>query len=179
MAEPARLTPAQTAGPYLRLGLLGGGIGNVLVERDDSAAIVVRGRLLDGAGAGVPDGLVETWQADGDGIYGTRGFRGLARSGTEDGGWFEIVTVKPGRVAADDGTPQAPHLAVSVFARGVLKRVSTRVYFPDEAIANAADPVLALLADDERATLVAVPDDGFLRFDIRLQGPGQTVFFAL
>jgi protocatechuate 3,4-dioxygenase alpha subunit len=146
--------------------------------------------LLDGAGAPVPDGMVESWQANAAGRYAhpadTRtepaledGFLGFGRSGTEDEGWFELVTVKPGAVPYLDGRPQAPHLVVSVFARGLLKRLATRMYFPDEQEANAADPVLALLAPARRSTLVAVADDGFLRFDIRLQGPDQTAFFAV
>lgn len=179
MAERLGLSPSQTVGPYLSLGLLGGPIGPELVARDAPGAVVVRGRLLDGAGEPVPDGLVETWQADPAGRYGAEGFGGLGRSGTPGGGWFEIVTVKPGRVPADDGRLQAPHLAVSVLGRGILKRLATRMYFPDELEANVEDPVLGLLSEGERATLVAVPDAGFLRFDIRLQGPGQTTFLAL
>jgi protocatechuate 3,4-dioxygenase alpha subunit len=178
MAE-YHLTASQTVGPYLHLALLGDLIGPEIVARDGPGAIVIRGRLLDGAGAPVPDGMVETWQADPSGRYGTPGFAGIGRCGTVDGGSFELVTVKPGRVEHPDGRQQAPHLAVGVFARGLLKRLVTRLYFPDEATANDEDPVLGLLSAAERATLVAVPDDGFLRFDIRLQGPGQTTFFAL
>ena len=107
------------------------------------------------------------------------GFAGFGRSGTEDEGRFELVTVKPGAVPYPDGRLQAPHLVVGVFARGLLKRLATRMYFPDEEAANAADPVLALVAPERRATLVAVQEDGFLRFDIRLQGAGETVFFAV
>jgi protocatechuate 3,4-dioxygenase alpha subunit len=133
---------------------------------------------------------VEIWQANAAGRYAhaadTReelphedGFLGFGRSGTADGGRFELVTVKPGRVPFPDGRLQAPHLAVGVFARGLLKRLATRMYFPDEEAANAADPVLALLPPERRATLVAVAEDGCLRFDIRLQGPDETVFFAV
>ena len=107
------------------------------------------------------------------------GFRGFGRCGTVDDGWFEFTTVKPGRVPMPDGRRQAPHLVVGVFARGLLKRLATRMYFPDEAEANATDPVLAELGVEERATLVAVAEDGGLRFDIRLQGEGQTTFFAV
>jgi protocatechuate 3,4-dioxygenase alpha subunit len=173
------LTGSQTVGPYLHIGLLRPLIGPEVVSRDEPGAIVIRGRLVDGAGLPVPDGMIETWQADPEGRYGAAGFTGLARSGTVDGGTFELVTVKPGRVAHPDGRLQAPHLAVSVFARGLLKRLATRLYFPDEAEANAADPVLGLLSDEERSTLIAVPDAGFVRFDIRLQGTGQTTFFAV
>jgi len=184
------LTPSQTSGPYLAIGLLGGPIGSRLVEESDPRAVRVSGVLLDGAGDPVRDGLVEIWQANAAGRYAhpaddredvplEDGFRGFGRSGTEDGGRFELVTVKPGRVPWVDGRPQAPHLLVGVFARGLLKRVATRMYFPDEEAANAADPVLLGLDPAERATLVARAEDGALRFDIVLQGPGQTTFFAV
>jgi protocatechuate 3,4-dioxygenase, alpha subunit len=179
VTEALGLTPSQTAGPYLSIGLLRELVPNVLVEPDDPGAIRIRGRLLDGAGEGVADGLVEIWQADGAGRYGTEAFRGFGRSGTEDGGRFEFVTVKPGRVAWPGGGPQAPHIAVGVFARGLLKRVVTRLYFPDEVEANDADPVLAGLTPAQRRTLVAVPDDRDLVFDIQLQGAAQTTFFAV
>jgi protocatechuate 3,4-dioxygenase alpha subunit len=184
------LTPSQTAGPYLTIGLVGGQIGPHLVSPDDARAIRIRGQLLDGAGDSVPDGLVEIWQANEAGRYAhpadTRdelpleeGFTGFGRSDTTDGGWFEFVTVKPGTVPAADGRLQAPHLVVGVFARGILKRLATRLYFPDEEEANAADPVLSELSDAERATLVASPENGGLRFDIHLQGDGQTTFFVI
>ena len=186
----APLTPSQTAGPYLSIGLLGDFIGSSLVADDDARAIRIRGRLLDGAGDPVPDGMVEIWQANAAGRYAhpsdlrdevplEDGFRGFGRAGTADEGWFEFVTVKPGPVPAPDGRLQAPHLVVGVFARGILKRLVTRMYFPEEAEANAADPVLAELRDAERATLVAQPENGGLRFDIRLQGEGQTTFFLV
>lgn len=184
------LTPSQTAGPYLTIGLVGGPIGPNLVSPDDARAIRIRGQLLDGAGDPVPDGMVEIWQANAAGRYANpadtrtelpleEGFTGFGRSDTVDAGWFEFVTVKPGRVPAADGRLQAPHLLVGVFARGLLKRLATRLYFPDEEAANAADPVLSELEDAERATLIASPEDGGLRFDIRLQGDGQTTFFVV
>jgi protocatechuate 3,4-dioxygenase alpha subunit len=161
-----------------------------LVSPDDPRAIRIRGSLLDGAGDPVPDGMVEIWQANAAGRYShpldTRtellledGFSGFGRSGTEDGGRFEFVTVKPGRVPAADGALQAPHVVVGVFARGLLKRLATRMYFADEEAANAADPILAALAPEQRATLVARPEDGAYRFDIHLQGEQQTTFFAV
>jgi protocatechuate 3,4-dioxygenase, alpha subunit len=157
------LTPSQTVGPFLHIGLIRSLVTPEVVPRDHPGAVVIRGRVLDGAGSGVPDGMVETLQAE-----------GFGRSATAPDGSFEIVTVKPGPVA-----PAAPHLAVLVFARGLLKHLHTRLYFPDEPAANAADPVLALLSAEERATLVAEPDAGGLRFDIVLQGPRQTTFFAV
>jgi len=175
----AELTPSQTVGPYLHIGLVGGLVGPAAVPADSPGAVVIRGRLLDGAGEPVPDGMVEAWGADRGGRYDAPDYRGLARSGTEAAGTFELVLLKPGAVPGADGRLQAPHLAIGVFARGLLKRLATRLYFPDEAAANAADPVLGLLTPAERATLVAAADDGRLRFDIRLQGPGQTTFFAV
>jgi protocatechuate 3,4-dioxygenase alpha subunit len=185
------LTPSQTAGPYLRIGLLEGSISNRLVDESDPRAIRISGVLLDGAGEPVPDGLVEIWQANAAGRYAHAadergeipledGFTGFGRSGTEDAGRFDFVTVKPGRVPWVDGRLQASHLVVGVFARGLLKRVATRMYFPDEEAANAEDPVLLGLEPEERETLVARPDgSGGLRFDIVLQGAGQTTFFAV
>jgi protocatechuate 3,4-dioxygenase alpha subunit len=168
MTEPLGLTPSQTAGPYLSIGLLRDLVPAALVGEDEQGAIRIVGRLLDGAGEGVPDGMVELWQA---GAFG--------RSGTAPDGAFEFLTTKPERVAWPGGGLQAPHLAVGVFARGLLKRVVTRLYFPDEVEANAADPVLAGLAASRRASLVAIPEDGALRFDIHLQGPRETTFFAV
>ena len=134
--------------------------------------------------------MVEIWQANAAGRYAhpddTRtdipleeGFVGFGRSGTVNDGWFEFVTVKPGRVPAPDGELQAPHLVVLVFARGLLKQLVTRLYFPDEPDANASDPILSELDEAERATLIARPEDGGLRFDIHLQGDGETTFFAV
>jgi len=179
MTDTLGLTPSQTSGPYLSIGLLRDLVPSVLVDATDPRAIRIHGRLLDGAGDGVPDGLVEIWHADEEGRYEKGGFHGFGRSGTEDDGRFEFVTVKPGPVPAPDGGLQAPHIAVGIVARGLLKRVVTRLYFPDEAEANAVDPVLSRLAPEQRETLVAVSDDRGLRFDIRLQGAAQTTFFAV
>ena len=185
-----QLTPSQTVGPYLSIGLLREHIGSSLVPDDDPRAIRIRGRVLDGNGDSVPDGMVEIWQANAAGRYASpadarddvpleEGFQGFGRSGTVDDGWFEFVTVKPGRVPMPDRRLQAPHIVVGVFARGLLKRLVTRLYFPDEEEANAADPVLSGLDDGERATLIGRFEDGALRFDIRLQGDGQTTFFLV
>jgi protocatechuate 3,4-dioxygenase alpha subunit len=160
-------TPSQTVGPYLTIGLVGR-IGPDLVP-DGPVRLI--GRVLDGAGVGVPDGLVEVWQADAAGSY-SPGLFGRSETGEE--GQFGFTTVKPGAV-----NEQAPHLEMSVFARGLLKRVVTRMYFPDEA-ANERDAVLASVEAGRRGTLVAVPEaDGSLRFDIHLQGERETVFFEL
>jgi protocatechuate 3,4-dioxygenase alpha subunit len=161
----AELTPSQTVGPYFSLGLLDPPAGE-LVPR----GIRITGRVLDGAGEPVPDAMVEIWQADEQGRY--RSDFGWGRSGCDQDGRYSFVTCKPGRVAG-----QAPHLTVMVFARGLLKPVLTRMYFPDEDDANAADRVLS--AVDDASTLVARAIDGGLEFDIRLQGDGETVFFAV
>lgn len=174
------VTPSQTAGPYLAIGMSWDD-GPFVVAEGSEGAITIRGRLLDGAGEPVPDGAIETWQADPDGLppTGGQGFRGFGRCLTDaDGRWF-VVTRKPGSVAAEEGT-QAPHIDVSVFSRGLLTRLVTRIYFPDETAANAADPVLRSLPDDAaRATLVCRAADGGYEHDIRLQGEGETVFFRL
>ncbi len=184
------LTPSQTVGPYLKIGLIHDRIGRQLVDPADPRAIVIRGRLLDGHDEPVTDGMVEIWQANAAGRYRherdqrqelplEEGFTGFGRSSTEEGGWFEFVTVKPGPVPWPEGGMQAPHVAVGIFARGLLKRVVTRMYFPDEEAANARDPVLSRLDERARSTLIARADGDGLRFDIRLQGPHQTTFFAV
>ena len=155
-----------------------------------TGAIRIAGTVYDGQGETVPDHLLEFWQADPSGRFADlhghggaselKGFRGFARYGVEDGdGRFEIVTVKPGPVPGPADSVQAPHLAVSVFARGMLHRCVTRIYFADEPEANAADPVLKSVPEARRSTLLAQPEDGGYRFDIHLQGPQETVFFAL
>jgi protocatechuate 3,4-dioxygenase, alpha subunit len=184
------LTPSQTVGPYFAIGLPWEA-GPHAVEAGTPGTITIRGTILDGHGDIVPDHLLETWQADPDGRFadmhghggpsGLAGFTGFARYGIEDGdGSYEILTVKPGRFADKQGVLQAPHIAVTLMARGMLNRVVTRIYFADEAEANAADPVLARVPADRRETLLARPDgDDAYRFDIRLQGAGETVFFSV
>jgi protocatechuate 3,4-dioxygenase, alpha subunit len=167
-------TPSQTVGPFFSFALM---TKPDLVAADAPGAIRIEGRVLDGAGEPVPDGLVEIWQAGADGRH--EGSAGWGRCQTGPAGEYAFTTIKPA-AAVDDGDPQAPHVSVLCFARGLLKPVLTRVYFPDEADANAADPVLGAIGDDgERATLVAsAAGPGVYRFDIRLQGEGQTVFFT-
>lgn len=159
------LTPSQTVGPFFRIGLATT-IGAHVAGEGTPGAFRISGQVFDGAGEVVPDALIETWQAEGAG-----------RCATDDEGHFAIVTTKPERTGVDTDAPDAPHLDVSVFARGLLTRLVTRLYFPDEDDANAADPVLASLSAAERATLIAIREDGGLRFDIHLQGPSETVFF--
>ena len=182
--------PSQTSGPFLSIGLLREHIGSSVVPYDDPRAIRIRGRLLDGNGDPVPDGMIEIWQANAAGRYAhpedartdialEEGVLGFVRSGTVEDGWFEFVTVKPGRVPAPEGELQAPHLVVLVFARGLLKHLVTRLYFPDEPEANASDPILSELGESEQATLVAQAEGEGLRFDIHLQGDSETTFFAV
>lgn len=187
------ITPSQTVGPFLAIGLPWSD-GSFVVPAGTPGAIVISGQVLDGAGAPVPDALVETWQADPESRFdhpddprgaarpGVAGFRGFGRSATDTTGRYELITLRPGPLPGPDGQTEAPHLDVSVFARGLLDRVVTRIYFPDEVQANAADPVLSAIADaSRRATLVATADperpDAAFRFDIRLQGDRETVFF--
>lgn len=181
------LTPPQTIGPFFHDAFPRAEDTHVVAPGTDGA-VWLRGRVLDGTGGPVDDALVETWQADPDGRFNhpddprgaVPGFRGFGRSATDLQGSYAILTVKPGVVPGPEGVPQAPHVDVSVFARGLLHRVVTRVYFSDEASANEADPVLSERVDDRRrSTLIAdVTEDGY-RFDIHLQGTTETVFFRV
>jgi len=183
------LTPSQTAGPFLAIGLPWAD-GPYVVPEGAPGAIAIEGTVRDGAGAPVPDALLETWQAAPDGSFahtavhgGPRasGFRGFGRCLTGSKGQFRFITLRPGVVPGPDGGIQAPHVDASVFARGLLHRLVTRIYFPDEPAANENDPVLRSIADPaRRATLIAAARDGRpgeFRFDIRLQGERETVFF--
>lgn len=173
-------TPSQTVGPFFHYALLDEDLSN-LVAPDHPLAIRIEGTVYDGAGEIVPDAMLEIWQAGADGRYARSGdgFSGFGRFGTDDEGHYEFVTIKPGSVPGPDGRLQAPHIWVSVFARGLLRRLATRVYFPDDEEAKVADPVLTSIDDpDLRSTLVArAVDSGLLRFDIHLQGDRQTAFF--
>jgi protocatechuate 3,4-dioxygenase alpha subunit len=193
----AGITPSQTVGPFLAIGMPWPD-GPWVVPEGTPGAIVITGTVLDGAGEPLPDAVVETWQADPDSRFDhpddPRGqaspdvtaFRGFGRSMTDADGTYRIVTLRPGALPAPGGGTEAPHIDVSVFARGLLDRVVTRIYLPDEAEANAADPVLASIGDPaRRQTLIAIasasgsPGGGSpeFRFDIRLQGERETVFF--
>ena len=132
----------------------------------------IHGTVFDGAGAPIPDALVETWQADAAGHF-SPGFRGFGRCPTDDDGRWAIFTVVPGRV----GEGQAPHIDVSVLARGMLNRCVTRIYFADAD--NAGDPVLETVPEARRHTLLAVPGADGYRFDVHVQGEHETVFFKL
>ena len=192
MSSPG-LTPSQTVGPFFALALPWPD-GPYVVPDGTPGAFWIRGRVLDGDGAPVADALVETWQADPGGGFDhpddprgagaaehPAGFRGFGRCPTDADGQYGIRTVRPGLIPApgDGLATQAPHIDLSIFARGLLDRVVTRLYFPDEAAANAADPVLAGLPEPVRNTLIArATGDGYA-FDIRLQGEHETAFFAI
>ena len=177
-------TPSQTVGPFLSIALSWPD-GPHVVPEGTPGAFWLRGRVLDGAGEPVVDALVETWQADPEGRFdhpddprgAVPGFRGFGRSETRDGS-YAVWTVKPGRVPDGNGGLQAPHVDVSVFARGLLDRVVTRICFADED--NTGDDVLASLPDDAaRATLLAQPSADGYRLDLVLQGADETVFFSV
>jgi protocatechuate 3,4-dioxygenase, alpha subunit len=189
MTDPRGSTPSQTVGPFLSI-VLPWPDGPELVADGTPGAIRLVGRVVDGLGEPVPDGLIEIWQADPDGRFdhpddprgasARDGFRGFGRCPTDAAGEFWFRTVKPCPRPTEDGRVEAPHLDMSVFARGLLHRLVTRIYFPDETAANSADPVLAELTADECALLTARPQvDGALRFDVRLQGESETPFFAV
>jgi len=180
-------TPSQTVGPYLHLGLTDArSISRIADDGAKGVRLWLTFRVLDGEGMPVPDAMIELWQADSEGNYGQPGgnadgaaFGGFGRLATAEDGLCTFETVKPGRVPGPGETVQAPHINVSILGRGILKRLSTRLYFSGEP-ANAADPVLALVPEDRRATLLARPDParaGGWIFDVRLRGEGETVFF--
>lgn len=174
----ADLTPFQTVGPFFALLPLAGE-ESAAAPGAPGRSIRIEGIVRDGAGAVVPDALIETWQADAAGRFDAADptFRGFARAVTDDSGRYHIRTVMPGPVEGPEGTTQAPHVLVSILARGILTRLVTRIYFAGEP-ANPADPILSLVPKARRATLLAsaLASEPY-RFDIVLQGPGETVFF--
>lgn len=187
-------TPSQTVGPFFHLGLDRPEWSDLTRGNPKGERIVVAGRVLDGDRAPVPDALIELWQANAAGRYNhpddpqtdkplDPGFRGYGRSATDADGNFRFVTIRPGPVPGRGNTLQAPHLNLAIFGRGLLKQLFTRVYFADAA-ENAADPLLLAIDDPaQRRTLLATrQEDGpppTYRFDIVLQGAGETVFLDL
>lgn len=192
------ITPSQTVGPYFKYGLTPGNdyawndaFSNDLVAPDVSGErIRVVGQVFDGEGKVIPDSMLEIWQADAQGRFAdpqdTRAapnavFKGFGRCGADANGGFEFRTIKPGPVPDPGGKQQAPHILLAVFARGMTQQAITRIYFEDEA-ANAADPILALVPAERRATLIAKRERGDVatyRLDVHLQGDRETVFFDL
>jgi protocatechuate 3,4-dioxygenase alpha subunit len=180
-------TTSQTIGPYLRIGLEWMVIEDLAPQGVAGERVRIEGRVIDGDGKPVNDAAVEIWQANSQGKYASPEdtqdkpvdprFRGYGRSLTDDAGAFRFRTIKPGRVPGPGGKLQAPHLSVTIFMRGLLKQLVTRMYFPDDA-ANADDPVLALVPAERRATLIAKKKgDGLLEWNVILQGRNETVFF--
>ena len=182
------LTPSQTVGPFLHIALAWPD-GPDVVPDGTAGAIRLVGRVTDGAGEAVGDALIETWQADPDGGFAfvddPHGFRGFGRCPTEADGSYVIRTLLPGPLRGPNGALEAPHIDVSIFARGLLDRLVTRIYFPDDPVLAqdpvlAHDPVLSTVPEARRRTLLAVRDgEDTFRFDIVLQGPDETVFFDL
>lgn len=181
------ITPSQTIGPFFAYALTpraygGSELATEQVATDGVAGerIRVEGIVYDGDSAVVSDAMIEIWQADAQGRFnasGNAGFTGFGRAETTTEGGFHFDTIRPGALPGLDGRTQAPHLTVSVFARGLLVRLATRIYFEGEP-GNADDPVLALVPAERRGTLIAKrTGQGIFRFDIRLQGEGETVFF--
>lgn len=194
--RPDGITPSQTVGPYFKYGLTPNGeyewndafTNNLLTPDTSGERIRVEGTVYDGDGAVIPDCMLEIWQADSQGRFSdpqdsralpNSSFKGFGRVGTDKRGAYAFDTIKPGVVPDADGKPQAPHIVLAVFARGMLLHLYTRIYFDDEA-GNAADSVLALVPADRRATLIARRKAGAgstYTFDVHLQGDNETVFF--
>ena len=194
-------SPSQTAGPYVHIGLTPNvaGIGGVyendlgatmVSDRTLGRRITITGRVLDGTGTPLKDALLEIWQADANGLYNSpselRGsadpdFAGWGRSATNgETGEYRFETIKPGRVPFKDGRLMAPHISFWIVARGINLGLNTRLYFADEAAANAEDPVLARIEHRVRVpTLIAAMEGDTYRFDIHLQGEKETVFFDI
>lgn len=184
-------TPSQTVGPFFHYGLLTKDDFHILTQDGvQGEQIYIKGEVTDGNGEAIPDAMIEIWQADSAGYHNhpddpnaekaDPNFKGFGRADTVSGN-YTFKTVKPGSVPYDASTQQAPHINVRVFARGMLIHAYTRLYFSDEAEANANDPILSLVDADRRATLIATREEtGDLvtyRFNIRMQGDGETVFF--
>jgi protocatechuate 3,4-dioxygenase alpha subunit len=188
-------TSSQTIGPFFREALERPAWSDLTREGASGTVIRIEGAVLDGDGEPVPDAMLELWQADANGRYAhpedagpgpsDRHFRGFGRACTDDEGRYWFRTIVPGAVAGADGVAQAPHANVTIFARGLLKRLVTRIYFADFANENARDPLLSSIADaDVRATLIARRTDRpdgppVYRFDVVLQGAGETAFLAV
>ena len=185
-------TPSQTVGPFFKPALIRSGNESLVTSKSRGERITIEGRILDGDAAGVGDAMIELWQANADGRYDHPDdlqeklidpeFQGFGRAATDELGRFRFYTIKPGSAAGPGNLLQAPHINVSIFARGLLKRLVTRIYFPGEQL-NATDPVLNTVAPGRRSTLIARIENsdqpGILRFDIVLQGENETVFFEL
>lgn len=184
-------TPSQTVGPYLHIGLDGLNTRDLAPPSVEGERITIHGRLLDADGQPIPDGMIELWQANAHGKYAhpadtqnlplQEGFAGFGRQPTDARGEFVFTTIKPGAVPASQGQFQAPHIMVSIFARGLLRQLVTRLYFPGDD--HASDPILRLIPEARRTTLIAVPqadNPSHLQWHIVIGGgANETVFFDL
>ena len=195
-----RATTSQTVGPYFQIGLAKFYVDDLTAPGVRGERVEIEGRVLDGDGEPIPDAVIEIWQADAEGRYPEEAedqkvqgdqankdrdpsekpaFRGYGRVPSGPDGTFRFKTIKPGRVPAPDGTLQAPHINISVFMRGLLRRLVTRIYFPDEAV-HAGDFALKRVEPVRRETLIAKPSvkqAGLLEWNVVMQGPNETVFF--
>jgi protocatechuate 3,4-dioxygenase alpha subunit len=182
-------TTSQTVGPFFKIGFEWLNCDNLVGEGVSGERVTVQGRVFDGDGVPVPDAILEIWQANAHGKYDhpedtqnkplEPGFKGYGRVPASAEGRFRWSTIKPGPVPGPDGSEQAPHLVVSVFMRGLLKRLVTRMYFPDD-VRNPGDPILNLVEPARRSTLIAnqtARGPGPLEWNVVLQGPDETVFF--
>lgn len=191
-----RATTSQTVGPYFRLGCDPLNCSELAAPGVAGERITIQGRVLDGDGLGVPDAMLEIWQANAHGKYShpedlqendaqpallDPNFNGFGRIPTDEQGRFKFSTIRPGSVPAPDGKLQSPHLVVSIFMRGLLVRLVTRIYFAGDP-RNAGDYVLGLVSPERRATLMAVPaqsNQDMLEWNVVLQGKCETVFFDI
>lgn len=185
-------TPSQTIGPFFGPALIRPGLATLVGPAARGEHLRIEGRVFDGNRDAVTDALIEIWQANAEGRYDhpedTQGkpldahFRGFGRAATNDAGWYRFETIKPGPVPGLDAALQAPHINLAIFARGLLKRLATRIYFPEEPL-NATDPVLNSVPPERRNTLIAIAGSPLpiriLRFDLILQGDNETVFFDI
>ena len=183
-------TPSQTVGPFYSIGLTDREMNTLVSDSTPGQRVRIEGQVIDGDGKPVPDAMIEIWHANAYGRYNhpedkqekplDGSFTGWGRSGTDPNGFYFFETIKPGPVPASEASVQAPHINVTVFARGMLVHAFTRIYFSDER-ANAQDPVLNSIENSRRQTLLADRREGsgktIYRFDIRLQGENETVFF--
>lgn len=193
----SKQTPSQTVGPYFRIGLYSDNdlyprilTGDLATPEVTGQRVRIEGTVYDGAGDPIPDCMLEMWQADAEGRFRSGpekwndGFTGFGRVGTDDVGQFAFNTVMPGRVPGPDGKMQAPHVTLVIYMRGLLLHAFTRIYFDDHAAANAEDPILRLVPDERRPTIIArkrVSQGNAVvyHFDIQMQGDDETVFFDI
>lgn len=191
---PFGQTPSQTVGPYLHIGLPWAD-GPSVAPDEVGGAVTITVTVVDGNRTPVSDAMIETWQADAVGRFDhpddprgpvpatPRGFRGFGRAVADSSGTVTVRTVKPGSLPAENGRTEAPHIDLAIFGRGMLDRLVTRIYFPDEPDANAADPVLTALSSEQRRKLIARHTSAGYHLDVVLQDSDpngdETPFFEL